>query len=74
MKDYCAGVLQHVEDFAADRTPPLLEMLTTRRKSIGVLPMYPLFEFAYGLGLPDGVFRDPAVQELEVLGAEFVML
>lgn len=74
MESYCAGTLQHVADFAADRAPTLSEMLTTRRMSIGVFPMYPLFEFAYNLSLPDEVFSHPTIQQLEVLGADFVML
>jgi hypothetical protein len=74
MKHYCAGCLQHVEDYSADRTPTIQEMLETRRMSIGVYPMYPLVEFAYGLDIPEYVFSDPSLQTLESLGAEFVML
>lgn len=74
MEAYCAGALQHVEDFAADRMPTVSEMLLTRRMSIGVFPMYQLIEFACGLRLPDEVFLHPTVQRLEILGAEFVML
>ncbi|KAK7931189.1 terpene synthase [Apiospora marii] len=65
---------RHVADFTADQTPTILEMVKTRRMSIGVFPMYPLIEFAYDLNLPDEVFLDPTVQKLENLGAEFVML
>ncbi|KAK8023454.1 terpene synthase [Apiospora marii] len=74
MKSYSTGCLQHVADFTADQTPTILEMVKTRRMSIGVFPMYPLIEFAYDLNLPDEVFLDPTVQKLENLGAEFVML
>jgi hypothetical protein len=74
MKHYCAGCLQHVEDYSAERTPTIQEMLDTRRMSIGVYPMYPLVEFAYGLDIPEYVFSDPNLQMLENLGAEFVML
>ncbi|KAK6845983.1 terpene synthase metal binding domain protein [Apiospora arundinis] len=74
MKAYCAGALQHVEDYAADRMPTVPEMLETRRMSIGVFPMYPLVEFAYDLNLPDEVFLHPTIQMLENLGAEFVMM
>ncbi|KAK7975751.1 hypothetical protein PG989_014214 [Apiospora arundinis] len=59
MKAYCAGALQHVEDYAADRMPTVPEMLETRRMSIGVFPMYLLVEFAYDLNLPDEVFLHP---------------
>ena len=74
MQSYCAGVLQHVEDHVTDRVCTIQEMLETRRMSIGVFPMYPLVEFAYGLDLPDEVFCHPTIQALENLGAEFVML
>lgn len=74
MTSYCAGAIQHVEDHAAHRIPGMLEMLETRRNSIGVFPMYQLVEFAYDLEIPDEVFFHPAIQELENLGAEFVML
>lgn len=74
MTDYCEGALQHVEDHVADRIPDIAEMLETRRKSIGVFPMYPLIEFAYDLAIPDEVFSHPTIQALENLGAEFVML
>ncbi|KAI1393511.1 terpene synthase metal binding domain-containing protein [Hypoxylon trugodes] len=74
MRSYCAGALQHVEDHAADRNPTIVEMLDTRRMSIGVFPMYPLIEFAYELDIPDEVFEHHTIQTLENLGAEFVML
>ncbi|KAH8164929.1 hypothetical protein CIB48_g3318 [Xylaria polymorpha] len=70
MTDYCEGALQHVEDHVADRIPDIAEMLETRRKSIGVFPMYPLIEFAYDLAIPDEVFSHPTIQALENLGAE----
>lgn len=74
MQSYCSGVLQHVKDHAADRIPTVLEMIETRRMSIGAFPMYPLIEFAYDLDIPDEVFLHPIIQTLENLGAEFVTL
>lgn len=74
MESYCAGALQHVDDHTAKRTPTIEEMMDTRRKSIGVFPMYPLIQFAFGLDLPDEILLHPTIQSLENLGAEFVML
>lgn len=74
MESYCAGTLQHVTDYAANRTPTLSEMLATRRKSIGVFPMYHLFEWAHNLSLPGEVFLHHTIQSLELLGADFVIL
>lgn len=74
MVSYCAGVLQHVDDYAADRIPEISEMLDTRRKSAGVSPMFPLVEFAYGLRLPDEIFHHPTIQTLETLAVELVVL
>ncbi|KAI3339675.1 terpene synthase metal binding domain-containing protein [Ustulina deusta] len=74
MESYCAGALKHIQDHALDKVLSVQEMVDTRRMSIGVFPMYPLIEFAYGLNLPDGVFEHPTVRTLEDLGAEFVMM
>jgi hypothetical protein len=74
MESYCAGVLKHVKDHASDRVLSVQDMVDTRRMSIGVFPMYPLIEFAYGLDMPDEVLEHPTVRALEDLGAEFVMM
>lgn len=74
MASYCAGILEHVQDFAADRIPTILEMLETRRRSIGAFPMYQLVEVAYDLKIPDEVFLHPTIQTLEKLGAELILL
>ncbi|KAK2605505.1 hypothetical protein N8I77_008338 [Diaporthe amygdali] len=71
---YCTGVLKHVKDHAADRTPTIQEMIETRRMSIGAFSMYPLVEFAYDLNIPDEVFLHPAIQALQNLVAELTML
>ena len=50
------------------------EMITTRRGSIGVAPLYPLIEYAGGLRIPDEVFEDPVIQKLEILGVDIIFL
>ncbi|KAI3339300.1 isoprenoid synthase domain-containing protein [Ustulina deusta] len=75
MANYCAGVLMHVEDFSAHKihtTPE--EMLTKRQLSAGVGPLFPLVEYAHALRIPDYVFEHPAIQEIEQLGIDFVVI
>ncbi len=75
MANYCAGVLMHVEDFSAHKihtTPE--EMLTKRQLSAGVGPLFPLVEYAHALRIPDYVFEHPAIQEIEQLGIDFVVM
>lgn len=74
MQDYAAGVAAHVTHFSNERTPSVLEMLETRRLSVGVAPLYCLVEWAHGMRVPEGVFEDEVVRELEGLGADFVIL
>ncbi|WDK21094.1 terpene synthase metal binding domain-containing protein [Colletotrichum graminicola] len=74
MELYAEGVARHVETFTSHRIPSLQDMLQTRRLSVGVAPLYHLVEYAHSLQLPDEVFEDPAIQALERLGADFVIL
>jgi hypothetical protein len=74
MSDYTLGVTEHVNTYTAVRAPSLEAMLHIRQLSVGVSPLYHLFEYAHSLEIPDFVFLDPAVQALERLGAEFVIL
>ncbi|KAK2002105.1 terpene synthase metal binding domain-containing protein [Colletotrichum falcatum] len=74
MELYAEGVARHVETFTSHRPPSLQEMLQTRRLSVGVAPLYHLVEYAHSLQIPDEVFEDPAIQALELLGADFVIL
>jgi terpene synthase-like protein len=74
MSDYTLGVAEHVSTYTAARAPYLEAMLHTRQLSVGVAPLYHLVEYAHSLEIPDFVFLNPAVQALERLGAEFVIL
>lgn len=74
MQHYTLGVADHVEHFTTNRIPSLEEMLQTRQLSVGVTPLYHLVEYAHGIQLPDEVFEHPAIQILERLGADFVIL
>ncbi|KXT18772.1 hypothetical protein AC579_8260 [Pseudocercospora musae] len=71
---FCDAVLKQVSKVAADETPTLSEMLRIRRQSAGVAPLYPLFEYAHALDLPDDFFDTEWVQELEELGMDCALL
>lgn len=63
-----------VSDRLGNRLPSLEEMLAIRRNSAGCRPLYPLVEYAHGLQLPDEVFDNPSIQELEDLGVDMVVM
>ncbi|KAK1959930.1 terpene synthase metal binding domain-containing protein [Colletotrichum sublineola] len=74
MELYAEGVARHIETFTSHHPPSLQYMLQTRRLSVGVAPLYHLVEYAHSLQIPDEVFEDPAIQALERLGADLVIL
>ncbi|KAI1756101.1 isoprenoid synthase domain-containing protein [Xylaria castorea] len=74
MADYCAGVLLQVEDFSTHKIITPDEMLERRQLSAGVSPLFSLVEYAHALHIPDYVFEHPAIQELEQLGIDFVLI
>lgn len=74
MRSYSAGVLRHVQDASSKHVPTLEEIILVRRESAGVSPLYHLVEYAHGLTVPDKVFKDPHIQELEALGSDMVSM
>ncbi|KAI0458942.1 isoprenoid synthase domain-containing protein [Xylaria acuta] len=74
MADYCAGALIQVEDFSAHKILTPEEMLERRQLSAGVSPLFSLVEYAHTLHIPDYVFEHPAIQEIERLGIDFVLM
>ncbi|KAI1175288.1 isoprenoid synthase domain-containing protein [Nemania sp. FL0916] len=74
MADYCAGALMQVEDLSAHNAVSPEEMLKRRQLSAGVSPLFPLVEYAHRLRIPDHVFEHPAIQEVEQLGIDFVVI
>lgn len=74
MRSYSAGVLRHVQDAASNHLPTLEEIILVRRESAGVSPLYHLVEYAHGLTVPDEVFKDPHIRELEALGSDMVSM
>ncbi|KAJ8126074.1 hypothetical protein O1611_g7563 [Lasiodiplodia mahajangana] len=74
MADYAAGALSHVEDMSSHEVLPPEEMLEKRGLSAGVSPLFALVEYAHSLRVPDYVFEDSAIQEIERLGIDFVSI
>ncbi|KAI1744807.1 isoprenoid synthase domain-containing protein [Xylaria scruposa] len=74
MADYCAGALIQVEDFSTHKIITPDEMLERRQLSAGVSPLFSLVEYAHALRVPDFVFEHPAIQEIERLGIDFVLI
>ncbi|KAI0862227.1 isoprenoid synthase domain-containing protein [Xylaria cubensis] len=74
MAGYCAGALIQVEDFSAHKSITPDEMLERRQLSAGVSPLFSLVEYAHALHIPDYVFEHPAIQEIERLGIDFVLI
>lgn len=74
MQGYCQGALTQVSDRLGNRLPSLEEILAVRRDSSGCRPLYSLVEYAHNLQIPDEVFDDPFIQELEDLGVDMVAM
>ncbi|KAG8528296.1 uncharacterized protein KY384_007213 [Bacidia gigantensis] len=74
MKSYCNGALEHVARESDAKLPSIEEQLATRRLSSGVTPLFALVEYAHKLDLPDEIFEDPAIKEIERLGTDLVLL
>ena len=74
MQGYCNGALTQVKDRSSKRTLSLEEIVTIRRQSAGCRPLYHLIEYAHQLRVPDEVFQDACIMELEDLGVDMVAM
>jgi heat shock protein HspQ len=74
MQGYCQGALLQIDNQFSNKTPSLEELVIIRRESAGCKPLYHLVEYAHGLRVPDDVFDDPIIQELENLGMDMVAM
>lgn len=74
MQGYCRGALMQVSDRLGNRLPSLEEMLAIRHDSAGCRPIYPLVEYAHDIQLPDEIFDNTCIQELEDLGVDMVAM
>ncbi|RFU80025.1 terpene synthase [Trichoderma arundinaceum] len=74
MQGYCQGALAQIDNQISERHPSLEEIVAIRRESAGCKPLYHLVEYAHRLRVPDNVFDNPVVQELENLGMDMVAI
>ncbi|KAM0518962.1 hypothetical protein ACHAPE_003952 [Trichoderma viride] len=63
-----------IDNHFASKTPSLEEIVLIRQRSAGCKPLYHLVEYAHGLLIPDEVFDNPIIQELECLGMDMVAI
>ncbi|RAK87250.1 terpenoid synthase [Aspergillus costaricaensis CBS 115574] len=74
MNDYCTGCLAQVRSCSKGELPSLEEMLSLRRQSAGVSPLFALVEYAHKLDIPEHVFECKSIQEIERIGTDLVLL
>ncbi|KAK1252163.1 hypothetical protein MKX08_003350 [Trichoderma sp. CBMAI-0020] len=74
MQGYCQGALIQIDNQFASKTLSLEEVILIRQRSAGCKPLYHLVEYAHGLLIPDKVFDNPIIQELECLGMDMVAI
>ncbi|PWY91371.1 pentalenene synthase [Aspergillus sclerotioniger CBS 115572] len=74
MNNYCTGCMAQVRSCFKGELPSLEEMLSLRRRSAGVSPLFALVEYAHKLDIPDFVFECKSIQEIERIGIDLVLL
>ncbi|PWY75125.1 pentalenene synthase [Aspergillus heteromorphus CBS 117.55] len=74
MRDYCTGCIAQVRKCSEGKLPSLEEMLSLRRQSAGVSPLFSLVEYAHKLELPDCVFECKSIREIERIGIDLVLI
>ncbi|GLA72902.1 terpene cyclase [Aspergillus tubingensis] len=73
MQDYSEACIQQVimqTKFQGSETLSVDEFIAWRRASIATMPIIALFEYAYGLNIPDEVFECSSIKELERVSTE----
>ncbi|KAH8594605.1 isoprenoid synthase domain-containing protein [Bisporella sp. PMI_857] len=74
MTSYALGALQHVNDGFDGRVVSPEEMLSTRRQSAGVTPLFALIEYANKLTIPDYIFEHESIKQIEAISTDIVVL
>ena len=74
MRDYCAGALEQVEQFTVHAAPEVEAMLAMRRKSVCVSTLFALVEFGHHIALPDSVFENPVIAQIETIGIDLTLM
>ncbi|RAK94265.1 terpene synthase metal binding domain protein [Aspergillus costaricaensis CBS 115574] len=77
MQDYSEACIQQVimqSRFQGSETLSVDEFIAMRRGSIATTPLFALFEYAYGLNIPDEVFECSSIKELERVSTEVTVI
>jgi hypothetical protein len=74
MQDYCRGALQQVRDCSTGTSRDLEDLLAVRRRSVAVLPLYSLVEFAHRLDVPKQVFEHDSIQRIRALALDVILI
>lgn len=74
MTEYSNNVLRHVEDCSSEQVPKPEDLIELRRNSIGVKPLFAFVEYGHGIDLSDYIFDHPLIQEIQVLGIDWVLI
>ena len=74
MKQYCAGTLAQVQQTTLPDLSHVDEVLLRRRQSVCVLPLFALVEFAHDIDLPDEVYHEGPIRDIQALGIDITML
>lgn len=74
MRQYCAGTLAQVQQVQTAHAASFQEVLTQRRQSVCVAPLFALVELGHKIDLPNDAFDDPHIRRLEILAIEITLL
>ena len=74
MTDYADAVLRQVKHCSENEVEKIEDMIVTRRDSIAVRVLHVLMEYAHELSLPDEVFEDLLIKEIQTLGVDWVLI
>lgn len=74
MKQYCRGTLAQVEQTIRFEAPAIEELFCQRRRSVCVLALFALVEFAHDIHLPDEIHEESTMQDIRALGIDITLL
>ncbi|KUJ19360.1 terpenoid synthase [Mollisia scopiformis] len=74
MELYCSGALEGVGNYAKSRIPGLEEYIDMRRRSVAVLPIVCMIEFAMKIEVPDIAYNDKSLVTLRRILDDVVFL
>ncbi|XRM46059.1 hypothetical protein ABZX51_009116 [Aspergillus tubingensis] len=77
MQDYSEACIQQVimqSKFQGSETLSVDDFIAMRRGGIATTPLFALFEYAYGLNIPDEVFECSSIKELERVSTEVTVM